>query len=119
MVPCGTNNLPAVYNIFHSVQDFQPKLVVLGTVDEDVDGAVAGEEEVADRDHDAQAGNPHDCQLQILNILCIAKQIQKSVIPKMTAKSSMKLTKHLMAWQTRKTRTTVTSRKAMFTSLLL
>ena len=35
-----------------------PELVILGTVDEDVAGGVAGEEEVAGRDQDAQAGNP-------------------------------------------------------------
>ena len=48
-------NLP---NVFDCLNTSSPELVILGTVDEDVEGAVAGEEEVADSHHDAQAGDP-------------------------------------------------------------
>ena len=38
------------------IETSSPEFFILGTVDEDVAGAVAGEEEVAERDHDAEVG---------------------------------------------------------------
>ena len=45
-------------NVFDCLNTSSPELAILGTVDEDVAAAVAGEEEVTDSYHDAQAGDP-------------------------------------------------------------
>ena len=50
--------LPRIKNILENIQKSSPEFLILCTVDEDIEGAVASEEEVADRDHDAQAGDP-------------------------------------------------------------
>ena len=44
--------------MFDQFQASGPELVILGAVDEDVDGAVEREEQVAGGDHHGQVGHP-------------------------------------------------------------